>query len=648
VAIAGQLVARRYLLEKEIGAGGAGVVWLATDRKLKRPVALKRAKVDSDSTRAQRRTRREALLAAQVVHPHVITLLDVEFDKVKRKGGNEITCWLVMEHLQARTLAQILAELGPLPTPRAVHIATQIASALGAMHAKNVVHGDIKPGNVLVTDDDDVKVIDFGASHTVESDATDLTITQTGVIDGTPAYAAPEVANGHRASPASDVFGLGATLYAALIGTSPYGAEGNAHAMLHKARIYRPPVDSGELPLAGLAKLLQPEPGKRPSAAQARMLLRHAGDTRSPELPPDQEVPREPPEIPPVGPASAPRGRNHPARPWWRRPLPLTASAAALAAALAIGLVVWNPLSGGDSAPEADEQPQDPPQPVTTGVGEPRTADPCSLLDPDLFADFGEPVLDPDYGNFDRCDVVVELPEDGSEVDVMVDLNSAPFPEDEIGAVERTGSVGVARYPDEEGGCERWLLLNDGAWAIVSAEYDEEQTVDLCAMADIAADDVADVLNEVGQVPRREGTFPADSLAQQRACSLLDPQALSDAALSIDPTDLDPGFGEWDCDGGSDEAGTWLDFGFDRPQFLNSEDDGQLTQIAGYDAAVEPEVDGDGTCAVRLEYREYTSQEGDPATENLQLLIEGPGPVGALCDTATGLMRTAAEALPRL
>ncbi|MFI6596031.1 serine/threonine-protein kinase [Nonomuraea sp. NPDC050536] len=187
-------VADRYRLEERIGSGGNGMVWRAVDEELGRVVAVKRALTGDDQRVAL--LRREARILARVSHPNVVTVYDLVPD-----GG---AWWLVMEYVPARSLA----EHGTLPPGRVAEIGVQLACGLRAVHEAGVLHRDVKPGNVLLSDHGQAKLGDFGISRSPDGE---ITITDVGTVIGTPAYVAPEVANGADPSPASDVFSLGAT-----------------------------------------------------------------------------------------------------------------------------------------------------------------------------------------------------------------------------------------------------------------------------------------------------------------------------------------------------------------------------------------------------------------------------------------------------
>src|SRR3954452_18031140 len=176
-----------------------------------------------------------------------------------------------MESLPSRSLAEVLSDDGVLRVDQAAQIGAQVADALAATHAAGIVHRDVKPANILIgeggTVEGLVKITDFGISHA----SGDVTLTQTGQITGTPAFLAPEVAQGRPMTEASDVFSLGATLYTCLEGTPPFGMEDNALGMLHRVAggDVVPPRRSGVL-TQPLQKILAADPADRPTMPQVR------------------------------------------------------------------------------------------------------------------------------------------------------------------------------------------------------------------------------------------------------------------------------------------------------------------------------------------------------------------------------------------
>lgn len=227
------MIAGRYSLEREIGRGGMGAVWLGRDEMLGRAVAIKRLGAvpgqDPDARQRAERAEREARLAARLSHPHVVAVYDlVEEDDQQ---------YLVMEHVDGTNLSGYLRAEGPLSPDRAAQMLGQAADALAAAHRDGIVHRDVKPSNMLVTADGQVKLSDFGIAR---SDA-DPSLTQTGLVTGSPAYLAPEVASGSTATARSDVWSLGASLYHALAGRPPYEVGDNVLGALYRIVHEDPP-----------------------------------------------------------------------------------------------------------------------------------------------------------------------------------------------------------------------------------------------------------------------------------------------------------------------------------------------------------------------------------------------------------------------
>ncbi|WP_345001747.1 serine/threonine-protein kinase, partial [Tsukamurella soli] len=262
------LVSGRYRLESKIGGGGMGAVWLAHDELLDREVAAKQVISTagmSDDTAAEMRQRamREGRIAARLSHRNAISMYDVALDQGEP--------WLVMEYLPSRSLAQVLHMTSTLPEKQVAQIGAQIADALAEAHDSGIIHRDIKPGNILIANrgrqSGMVKLTDFGISRAKD----DVQLTQTGVITGTPAYFAPEVARGEEPNEASDLYSLGATLYTAIEGVPPFGSDDNSLVLLHRVARGKinPPTHGGPLMTVILA-MLEPDPRRRPTLAQAR------------------------------------------------------------------------------------------------------------------------------------------------------------------------------------------------------------------------------------------------------------------------------------------------------------------------------------------------------------------------------------------
>jgi hypothetical protein len=268
------LIADRYRLMNRIGTGGMGHVWLAWDERLNRAVAVKQLHspvgLPEDEARvAHDRAMREARITARLHHPNAVPVFDV----VDHEGS---PC-LVMQYLPSRSLQAVLTERGPLPPREVARIGSELAAALAAAHRADIVHRDVKPGNVLVADDGTARITDFGISHALG----DASLTSTGMVTGTPAYLAPEVARGTSSSAASDVFSLGATLYAAVEGAPPFGTGDNAMALLHRVASgsIDPPSDGPLTPL--LLAMLAPAPEDRPSMREVSDQLAEIAEGRA-------------------------------------------------------------------------------------------------------------------------------------------------------------------------------------------------------------------------------------------------------------------------------------------------------------------------------------------------------------------------------
>ena len=197
----------RYRLDRPLGRGGMATVYLARDTELDRPVAVK--VLDAADEGLRERFVREARLAARLSHPNVVGVFDAGED-----GGRP---YIVMEHVEGETVAELLARRGRLPPEEARGLAVQAARGLAHAHAAGLVHRDIKPQNLLLREDGTLKIADFGIARATE----DTSLTQPGTVLGTAAYLAPEQARGERATPASDVYSLGAVLYELLTGKPP-------------------------------------------------------------------------------------------------------------------------------------------------------------------------------------------------------------------------------------------------------------------------------------------------------------------------------------------------------------------------------------------------------------------------------------------
>jgi eukaryotic-like serine/threonine-protein kinase len=294
----GRVVGGRYEIARELGRGGMGVVWLATDRVLHREVALKEISypvhlTDDERAVLRERTLREARAAAKLEDPHVVAIHDV----VEEDGRP----WLVMEHVPSRSLQRILEEDGPLSPAQAARIGLDVLTAIEVAHAAGVVHRDVKPANVLVDDDDGRACLtDFGIATTAE----DPRLTGQGAVLGSPSYMAPERAHGDPQTPAVDLWSLGATLYAAVEGRTPFDKETSMATLLAVVGEEPAPMRWAG-PLAPVLQgLLTKDPAARISAAEVRRQLEAVAS--GPAAPPPSSS--DTPAARPRRPAAAVRG----------------------------------------------------------------------------------------------------------------------------------------------------------------------------------------------------------------------------------------------------------------------------------------------------------------------------------------------------
>jgi eukaryotic-like serine/threonine-protein kinase len=263
----GHLVAGRYELLAVLGHGAMGTVWRARDQVLAREVAVKEVRYPRlmsahDRAVARERSLREARVAARLTHPGVVTVHDV----IEAEGSP----WIVMELVPARSLSRVLAEDGPMSPARAAGMGKVLLEALGSAHAAGVVHRDVKPGNVLITAEGRTVLTDFGIATVVG----DPGLTQAGMVMGTPGFCSPERIRGAPASPASDLWSLGATLYAAVEGHGPFDGQGSAMAVLANIVHGDAPPAASAGPLGPvITALLSRDPAARPDAAAAGRML---------------------------------------------------------------------------------------------------------------------------------------------------------------------------------------------------------------------------------------------------------------------------------------------------------------------------------------------------------------------------------------
>ncbi|GAA2967106.1 protein kinase domain-containing protein [Streptomyces argenteolus] len=272
---AGIVLAGRYRLGDVLGRGGMGKVWRAHDEVLHRTVAVKELTAGLYATEADRavlhaRTQKEARAAARITHPGVVTVHDViEYDHRP---------WIVMQYVDGPSLADATKDTGEVEPREAARIGLHVLSALRAAHGAGVLHRDVKPGNVLLARDGQVLLTDFGIAA-IEGDST---ITRTGELVGSIDYLAPERVRGGDPGPASDLWSLGATLYTAVEGRSPFRRTSPISTMQAVVAEEPPPPLRGGALAPVITALLRKDPADRPTAEETERMLLDAMEGRKP------------------------------------------------------------------------------------------------------------------------------------------------------------------------------------------------------------------------------------------------------------------------------------------------------------------------------------------------------------------------------
>jgi eukaryotic-like serine/threonine-protein kinase len=253
----GEVISDRYELEQLVGTGGMSSVFRARDRLLDRHVALKvlhQHYADDDEHVA--RFRREARAVAQLSHPHIVTVID--------RGVDDGRQFIVFEYVEGENLKDLLRRAGRLPVRRAVELTIAVAEGLSFAHGQGLVHRDVKPQNVLLNEEGDVKVTDFGIAHSLDVDGG---LTEAGTVLGTSDYISPEQAGGRSVTPATDVYSLGIVLWELLAGEVPF--PGDSFVAVALRHVNEPPPSLLDV---------RPDVPVRLAAAVDRALAKHPAD----------------------------------------------------------------------------------------------------------------------------------------------------------------------------------------------------------------------------------------------------------------------------------------------------------------------------------------------------------------------------------
>ncbi|MYY04184.1 protein kinase [Streptomyces sp. SID4913] len=337
------MLAGRYRLGDVLGRGGMGQVWRAHDEVLHRTVAVKELTAglyvtDADRLVLHARTQKEARAAARITHPGVVTVHDVvEYDNRP---------WIVMQYVDGPSLADRAKEYGEVEAREAARIGLHVLGALRAAHDAGVLHRDVKPGNVLLARDGRVLLTDFGIAA-IEGDST---ITRTGELVGSIDYLAPERVRGGDPGPASDLWSLGATLYTAVEGRSPFRRTSPISTMQAVVTEDPPPPGRAGALAPVITALLRKEPEDRPSAAETERMLMEAMEGRAPRsaqaFVPTQQVSEEmlrggTAVLPQLGPAPGPAPAPAPRRSRWRTTVLVIALAAVLGGGAGIAAMMY-------------------------------------------------------------------------------------------------------------------------------------------------------------------------------------------------------------------------------------------------------------------------------------------------------------------
>ena len=356
-----RLLAGRYVLERLLGRGGMAMVYAGRDRRLDRQVAVKVVPVAVTEPVGRARFVREARSAAGLCHPNAVAVFDA--------GEADGYLYIVMELVEGRSLANVLAEAEPLEPSQATAIAASVLAALGQAHAAGIVHRDVKPSNIMVSYGGTVKLLDFGIARRLDDLAGE--VTAAGEIVGTPTYLAPEQIEGRPTSPATDVYAVGVVLFEMLAGVAPFNGDSPvATALAHTTapvpdvRSLRPDVP--DWLAVAIGKAMAKDPADRFADAAEMQAALTEPSTASTGVLRTSAVASEPTQ---VLPSDGYRRRRR--RPWWLVGVAALAVASLVAWTMASGLFSF--ITSGDPPEQRSAQASPTTSPVTVTTAVPTT-----------------------------------------------------------------------------------------------------------------------------------------------------------------------------------------------------------------------------------------------------------------------------------
>jgi tRNA A-37 threonylcarbamoyl transferase component Bud32 len=580
----GRVIAGRYNLQHPIGRGAMGVVWRARDQILDRDVAVKEVVISSllgeeERRNAYQRTLREARTAARLSHRGLVAVYDVA-----EEDGRP---WIVMELVPSRSLDQVLTVERRLPSLRVARIGQQLLSALAAAHIAGVLHRDVKPSNVLIATDrtgtgwDERAVLtDFGIAQ-FEGDPR---LTQTGMVMGSPGFTAPERIRGSDATPASDLWSLGATLFAAVEGRGPYEQRGGAITTMSAIINEDAPVAAHAGRLAPvIGALMRRDPSSRPTApAAARMFAyvlpllsaaepeppaaAHPPTAASPARPSADAIARAKP------PANAPaRGSSGPRKPEAARELAAAAAPAAIAApAPALAIAATTPEDPARAvarrSASAPAEAEGPTAPAPSAAAQPSAAAAPTPVSADSLApdSVPEPAAEPrpeaqpqGVKTTPGADPPEAAGDAAADADVAADESAAAEADsaaDDSAAADADADAHAAKAATPAPGTERAAVAEPDATAERAAEADAEAMADGDAdsaadVAAVSADEAvsaAEVVSAVDAVSAVEASQTPDDIEDadvppaDAAAGAVERVAASAAQSGVDETAVDP------------------------------------------------------------------------------------------------------------